>query len=191
MSGRVSEAGRSLADRPGRSPTAHRSFLTLGHPFYCYRYVAPRDHPDDPPTLGLGQRASLHDFHRIAGLGIVVLVMGMANGTVPQVLAVLRMPHQAFDLDAARLGHLVAGHHADGRLANPPRAGHRSIVLLNCLASRLAVTLALDGLNAGDFAPRLADFTGSLDLFRLRLEPEAEQVLGRFAQGQRELFVAH
>src|SRR3972149_4603319 len=96
MSGRVSEAGRSVAERPGRSPTAHRSFLTLGHPFYCYRYVAPRDHPDDPPTLGLGQRASLHDFHRIAGLGIVVLVMGMANGTVPQVLAVLRMPPNGF-----------------------------------------------------------------------------------------------
>src|SRR5262249_46333731 len=68
-----------------------------------------------PPVLGLGKRARLHDLDGIALLRLVVLVVGLAHGTALDVLAVTRVLDQAGHLDAPGLVHLVTGHNADPR----------------------------------------------------------------------------
>ena len=53
------------------------------------------------------------DLDRVADVRLVVLVVHVAHRPAAHELAVLRVPHQARDLHAARLGHLVAGDDAD------------------------------------------------------------------------------
>src|SRR3954464_3447494 len=83
--------------------------------------LGPRaDDPDDPPPLELRQRAGLHDLDDVAQVGLVRLVVTMADGASPEHLAVLGMREEGLDLDPSGLVHLVGRHDPDLRLA--PRA---------------------------------------------------------------------
>src|SRR5260221_3924114 len=78
------------------------------------------DDPDDPPALELRQRAGFHDLDDVPQVGLVGLVVGMADRASLEELAVLRVRHQPLELDAAGLVHFVGRHDADLRLVTGP-----------------------------------------------------------------------
>ena len=71
------------------------------------------DHPNKLPTLELRLRRALDDFHRVADMRLVVFIVNVANGLAMQDLAVLGVMHDARDLHATALGHLVGSDDAD------------------------------------------------------------------------------
>src|ERR1700724_3310608 len=71
------------------------------------------DNLDEPPSLGLGQAAGFHDLDLVAGPGLIVFVMDVANRTPPDVFAVAGVLDQPGNFHPARLVHFVAGYDAD------------------------------------------------------------------------------
>src|SRR5258708_3972677 len=80
---------------------------------------APLHDAEQPPVLGLGEAARLHDLHGVALVRLVLLVVDLADRPPLDVLAVAGVLDQARDLHPARLVHLVAGHDAHGGAALP------------------------------------------------------------------------
>src|SRR4029078_26054 len=96
-----------------------------------------------------------------------------------------------------RLVHLVAHHAPDLGLALALHRrgalghGHRLCALSIARRDASRLTLALDGEDAGDLAPRLGDAAGVVELPRRQGEAGAPEVLLGLLQGVRELLVGH
>jgi hypothetical protein len=60
------------------------------------------------PSFEFRKRTRFFNLYLVSTLGLVVLVMHMANGLPPHNLRVLRMPYGTLDLDPSRLVHPVA-----------------------------------------------------------------------------------
>src|SRR5262249_49384294 len=88
--------------------------------------LGPFEDLHDPPPLGGGQRAGLHQQHPVADAARVLLVVRLQLAGSPHHLAVQRMLHLVLDRDDNGLVHLVADHQALTHLA----AGARSLLSL-------------------------------------------------------------
>src|SRR3954470_4850140 len=74
----------------------------------------------DPPVLGGGQRAGLHEEHAVPDATRVRLVVRLVLLRAPDRLAVQRVLHAVLDGDDDGLVHLVADHEALADLAVAP-----------------------------------------------------------------------
>src|SRR5919108_792210 len=72
-----------------------------------------RDNSHQVPTLELRARGRFDDFNGVAFVRFVVFVVYVADRAAAHEFAVPRVLHQALDLDATRLVHLVARDHTD------------------------------------------------------------------------------
>src|SRR5437899_2214166 len=89
----------------GSSRRSNREFgLQLGQAALNFA-----NHAHEPPMLRLGQWAALHDLDGVAGAGLVLLIVNVADRPPANVLAIARVLHEPRDLNPARLVHLVAG----------------------------------------------------------------------------------
>src|SRR6266496_2199668 len=95
---------------------------------------------DHPPALALGQRPGLHDAHRIALFGAVLVVRGHRLGAV-DLLAVKAVGEATDHRDRDGLLHLVAHHDAGPDLAAPPPDAFvlsRRMVWIRAMSRRIA-----------------------------------------------------
>src|SRR6185437_397201 len=68
---------------------------------------------DQAMVLGLAERAALGEFHGVAFLGLVLLVMSVKHGAAFQIFAVLGMAGLVVDHDLHRLVAFIRCHDPD------------------------------------------------------------------------------
>src|SRR5689334_11246455 len=140
---RVAALGSAEHPDHERPPRA-RVVRDLENRFLLYHGPLPRpllralDDFDDPPPLGLGQRAGLDDPHRVTRLGALAVVARHLLGAY-DLLAVEPVREPTHERHRDGLLHLVAHHYAGANLAPPPhvRALSLRVVLGRAISRRV------------------------------------------------------
>ena len=92
------------ASSPPRFPERPRAARHPGQ-------LALAHHADQGPTFQPRHRPAFHDFHGVAHVRFVLLVVDVTNRPPPHKLTVLGVLHQPRNLHPPRAGHAIAGDH--------------------------------------------------------------------------------
>ena len=143
------------------------------------------DDADHAPALQLGKGAGLHDLDAVAGLALVLLVMGVQHGAALDLLAVHGVRHGVLEVDLDRLVPGAGDDDGGEGLAVGAGLGHRETwvgggLLLLGLAGE-------DGQATGDLLAEGAETGGILDRAGGLAQAELQELLAGLAHALLEL----